>query len=104
MFGSTNTAFSGASSFGTFGSTSATTNTLGLGTLDNPMKDIEVQAPTDDTVSALKFSPKADFLIGSSWANDVSIVNLHCGHRCFQSVATTQFQNEIEKFEIPIDL
>ncbi|KAJ7374996.1 Poly(A)+ RNA export protein rae1 [Desmophyllum pertusum] len=51
MFGSTKTtAFSGASSFGTFGSTSATTNTLGLGTLDNPMKDIEVQAPPDDTI------------------------------------------------------
>ena len=40
------------------------------------MKDLEVQAPPDDTVSAMKFSPKADFLIASSWANDVSIVNL----------------------------
>lgn len=77
MFGSTGTAFSGTSSFGTFGSTSTTANTLGLGSQENPMKDIEVQASPDDTVSALKFSPKADFLIASSWANDVSILNLH---------------------------
>ena len=76
MFGSAGTAFSGTSGFGTFGSTSTTTNTLGLGNSDNPMKDLEVQAPPDDTVSAMKFSPKADFLIASSWANDVSIVNL----------------------------
>ena len=76
MFGSTGTAFSGTSGFGTFGSTSTTTNTLGLGNLENPMKDLEVQAPPDDTVSAMKFSPKADFLIASSWANDVSIVNV----------------------------
>lgn len=75
MFGSTNTAFSGTSGFA-FGN-SSTTNSLGLGTQDNPMKDLEVQAPPDDTVSALKFSPKADFLIASSWANDVSIINMH---------------------------
>ncbi|XP_073258096.1 mRNA export factor-like isoform X2 [Porites lutea] len=71
MFGSTGSSFGGTSSFGTFGSTSTTTNSLGLGNTDNPMKDVEVQSPPDDTVSALKFSPKADFLIGSSWANDV---------------------------------
>lgn len=72
MFGSTSSSFGGTSSFGTFGSTSTTTNSLGLGNTDNPMKDVEVQSPPDDTVSALKFSSKADFLIGSSWANDVS--------------------------------
>ena len=72
MFGTSNKSFGAASTFGTFGSTSTTTNTLGLGAGDNPMKDVEVQSPPDDTVSALRFSPKADFLIGSSWANDVS--------------------------------
>ena len=79
MFGTANKTFGGTTSFGTFGSTSSTTNTLGLGTSDNPMKDVEVQAPPDDTVSALKFSPKADFLIASSWANDVSSARHFCG-------------------------
>ena len=76
MFGTANKTFGATSSFGTFGSTSSTTNSLGLGTSENPMKDVEVQSPPDDTVSALRFSPKADFLIASSWANDVSTAHL----------------------------
>lgn len=73
MFSSGTTAFGGSNSFSGFNSVSST-NSLGLGTLDNPMKDIEVQAPPTDTISAIRFSPKADFLIASSWANDVSTV------------------------------
>ena len=73
MFGTTTTGFGGTSSFGGFGSTAATAN-LGLGSQPNPMKDVEVSSPPDDSVSALKFSPSANFLIGSSWANDVSVV------------------------------
>jgi hypothetical protein len=72
MFNSGTTSFGGTSNFGGFGGVS-TGNTLGLGNQDNPMKDIEVHSPPDDTVSAVRFSPKADFLIASSWANDVSI-------------------------------
>lgn len=72
MFGATTTGFGvGTSTFGGFGSSTPSTNTLGLGTQENPMKDLEVQSPPDDTVSSLKFSPKADFLIASSWANDI---------------------------------
>lgn len=72
MFSSGTTAFGGGTTnFSGFGGVSAT-NTLGLGNQDNPMKDIEVQSPPDDTISAVRFSPKADFLIASSWANDVS--------------------------------
>ena len=74
MFGSTSKSFGGTSSFSTFGSTSTATNSLGLGTNENPMKDVEVQSPPDDTVSALRFSPKADFLVASSWSNDVSTI------------------------------
>lgn len=72
MFGSTSSTFgTGTTNFSGFGGVSAT-NTLGLGNQENPMKDIEVQSPPDDTISAVRFSPKADFLIASSWANDVS--------------------------------
>ena len=46
---------------------------LGLGTLQNPMKDVEVASPPDDSVSAIKFSPKASFFVASSWSNDVSL-------------------------------
>ena len=70
MFGSPSTGFGGTSTFGGFGSTTTSVN-LGLGSQINPMKDVEVTAPPDDTVSALRFSPSANFLIASSWANDV---------------------------------
>ena len=65
--------------FGTFGSTTSSIGAkmplnMGLGTLQNPMKDIEVASPPDDSVSALKFSPKANFFIASSWSNDVCVL------------------------------
>ena len=73
MFGSTST-FGTSSGFGGgFGTTTSQTN-LGLGSNPNPMKDVEVQSPPDDSISAMKFSPKADFLIASSWANDVRML------------------------------
>ena len=60
----------------TFGSTASSIGgkmplSLGLGTLQNPMKDVEVASPPDDSVSAIKFSPKGNFFIASSWSNDV---------------------------------
>lgn len=69
----------------TFGSNTSSlgnkvTPTLGLGTLQNPMKDIEVASPPDDSVSAIKFSPKASFFVASSWSNDVS--NVYCVLLC----------------------
>ena len=68
MFGSSG--FGGtASSMG-----SKMPSNLGLGTLQNPMKDVEVASPPDDSISAIKFSPKASFFVASSWANDVSKV------------------------------
>ena len=42
----------------------------------NPMKDIEVQSPPDDSVSSMKFSPgtlPSTFLVAGSWDNNVSI-------------------------------
>ena len=41
----------------------------------NPMKDIEVVSPPDDSVSCLEFSPPAvpqTFLVAGSWDNNVS--------------------------------
>ena len=40
----------------------------------NPMKDIEVVSPPDDSVSCLEFSPPAvqqTFLVAGSWDNNV---------------------------------
>ena len=40
----------------------------------NPMKDIEVTSPPDDTVSAMEFSPatiQQNFLIAGSWDSSV---------------------------------
>lgn len=43
----------------------------------NPMKDVEVSQPPDDTVQCLKFSPpslQTNFLVSGSWDN---LVNKH---------------------------
>ncbi|RXN24927.1 mRNA export factor [Labeo rohita] len=63
LFG-TNTAF-GSGGTGVFGSTTTDSH--------NPMKDVEVTSPPDDSISCLAFSPPTmpgNFLIGGSWAND----------------------------------
>lgn len=42
---------------------------------DCALQDVEVTSPPDDSISCLAFSPPAmpgNFLIGGSWANDVS--------------------------------
>lgn len=42
----------------------------------NPMKDIEVSAPPEDTVSAMEFSPIAlqqNFLLAGSWDSSVRL-------------------------------
>ncbi|XP_065063092.1 mRNA export factor-like [Rhopilema esculentum] len=64
MFGTTSSAF-GATSAGSslFGSTA--TNAA------NPNKDLEVSQPGDDTISSVQFSPKANFLVASSWDNNI---------------------------------
>jgi len=58
LFGS-----SGGTSF-SFGSTAASTSAASS-------KDIEVTQPPGDTISCLRFSPKADFLVSTSWDNVV---------------------------------
>jgi len=58
-----------------FGSSafSSSTNTYSWSTgVINPMKDIEVQAPPDDTISSLAWSPTGLFLVAGSWNNSVS--------------------------------
>lgn len=42
----------------------------------NPMKDIEVSSPPDDTVSAMEFSPitlQQNFLLAGSWDSSVRL-------------------------------
>ncbi|KAF3689525.1 mRNA export factor Rae1 protein -like protein mRNA-associated protein mrnp 41 [Channa argus] len=63
--------FGASTGFGTGG-----TGVFGNTTTDpyNPMKDIEMTSPPDDSISCLAFSPPTmpgNFLIGGSWANDV---------------------------------
>lgn len=56
LFGSTST-------FGGFGAASATTQSTN--------KDIEVAQPPSDTISCIRFSPTANFLVASSWDNNI---------------------------------
>lgn len=60
LFGSTST-------FGGFGAASATTQSTN--------KDIEVAQPPSDTISCIRFSPTANFLVASSWDNNVGFFN-----------------------------
>jgi mRNA export factor len=50
------------------------TNVMGN---SNPMKDIEVTSPPDDTISAMKFSPATslpkNFLLAGSWDNSARV-------------------------------
>ena len=39
--------------------------------LANANKDFEVSQPGDDTISSIRFSSKANFLIASSWDNNI---------------------------------
>ena len=69
LFGSGSTAFGGGSVFG--GGTASSTSNV------NPMKDLEVQSPPDDSVSSLSFSPAtlpALYLVAGSWDNNVSFI------------------------------
>ena len=73
--------FGGQSSFGTssFGAQNTQQQaggiSLGLGNQPNPMKDVEVTNPPDDSISCLRFSPpsvnNASYLIAGSWDNNV---------------------------------
>ena len=43
----------------------------GGGSVQNPNKDMAVAQPPNDSISKLAFSPTANYLIGSSWDNNV---------------------------------
>ena len=72
--------FGGGSSFGNtsvFGQNTSTNH--------NPMKDIEVTSPPDDSVSSIAFSPgvlPSTFLVASSWDNNVRFLSaeIRTGH------------------------
>lgn len=62
LFGSSSSTFSFGGS-----SSNSTTN-------HNPMKDIEVTSPPDESVACMEFSPSTipgNFLVAGSWANDI---------------------------------
>ena len=71
------TMFGQTSSFGSTGGFGGNTGggiSLGLGNQANPMKDVEVTNPPDDSISCLRFSPPSvtttSFLIAGSWDNN----------------------------------
>jgi len=60
----------------TFGGTSLFGGSSATPANHNPMKDIEVPSPPDDSVSVLAFSPgtlPSMFLAAGSWDNNVSL-------------------------------
>uniref|UniRef100_A0A915I9Y5 Uncharacterized protein n=1 Tax=Romanomermis culicivorax TaxID=13658 RepID=A0A915I9Y5_ROMCU len=81
MFGSSGSSFRPTSLFGGASTTAnlmstAATGAVGAAPTHNPMKNIEVSQPPDDTVQCLKFSPAAlqsTFLVSGSWDNLVRV-------------------------------
>ena len=59
--------------------------TLGgtMGGSHNPNKDYEVQQPPEDSISALKFSPNSNYLVASSWNNNVSDITCYSTITCW---------------------
>ncbi len=53
----------------------------------NPMKDYEVQQPPADSISKVAFSPNANYLIASSWDNNVSAVGRQGGGSLAPNIA-----------------
>jgi len=51
-----------------------------MGGSHNPNKDSEIQQPPEDSISAMKFSPNSNYLVASSWNNNVS------GITCYPTV------------------
>ncbi|KAB1218777.1 hypothetical protein CJ030_MR3G026657 [Morella rubra] len=43
----------------------------------NPNKSFEVTQPSSDSVSSLSFSPKANYLVASSWDNQLMTAPMH---------------------------
>jgi len=80
MFGATSN-FGGGSNTqtSTFGGGSSLFNSQATAANFNPMKDIEVPQPPDDSISSMKFSPPslpANFLAAGSWDNNVDNIFL----------------------------
>ena len=79
LFGQSQTSAFGGGSTSLFGG-STTQSTAATGS-HNPMRDVEVTSPPDDSISSLEFSPSsisATFLIAGSWDNNVSILAGSC--------------------------
>lgn len=66
------------SSFGTFHSVN---QGGGQGPPYNPNKDIELTSPPNDSISSICWSPVANFVVASSWDNQI---------RCWEVAATGQ--------------
>lgn len=71
LFGGSTSAFGSSGVFSAGGTSGAATAPTGN---VNPMKDIEVTSPPDDSVSALAFSPgslPSTFLVAGSWDSHI---------------------------------
>ena len=97
------TMFGQTSSFGSTGGFGGNTGggiSLGLGNQANPMKDVEVTNPPDDSISCLRFSPPSvtttSFLIAGSWDNNCRCWEIQSNG---QSVPKAQQAMQVSKWK-----
>ena len=85
--------FGQPSAFGGSATSALTSTSAAAASAANPMKDIEVISPPDDSVSCLRFSPSqsptaSNFLVAGSWDNNV---------RCWEIKANGQSEPKTQQ-------
>ena len=71
-------------------------NIVGSGTTAagnyNPNKDVELSQPPQDSISSLHFSPVANYLVATSWDNQVRCYEIQADGRSVGKAATSHEQ------------
>lgn len=71
-------------------------NIVGSGTTTpgnyNPNKDVELSQPPQDSISSLHFSPVANYLVATSWDNQVRCYEIQADGRSAGKAATSHEQ------------
>ena len=58
----------------------------------NPNKDVELSQPPQDSISSLHFSPVANYLVATSWDNQVRCYEIQADGRSAGKAATSHEQ------------
>ena len=58
----------------------------------NPNKDVELSSPPGDSISSINFSPVANYLVATSWDNQVRCYEIQANGQSVGKAATSHEQ------------